>query len=86
MRQFAQFFHHSTGYVAGTIPPRFDGPKTLIEACGSDSVLPIDGRLGLTSAINLARETARQRGYPAFEIRFGFSFSAGKPATKMLVA
>lgn len=86
MRQFAQFFHHSTGYVPGTIPPRFDGPKTLIEACGSDSVLPLDGRLGLMSAIAQAREVARKRGFPAFEVRFGSTFSTGKPATKLLEA
>lgn len=86
MRQFAQFFHRSTGYVEGSIPPRFDGPKTLIEACGSDSVLPIDGRLGIMSAIDEARRVARQRGFPAFEIRFGSTFSTGRAATKLLEA
>lgn len=86
MRQFAQFFHRSTGYVQGSIPPRFDGPKTLIEACGSDSVLPLDGRLGLMSAIAEARTTALKRGFPAFEIRFGSTYSSGKPATQLLAA
>lgn len=69
--RFAQFFIPSTGYVAGSIPPSFEGPRTPIEACGSDGVMYIDGRHGDGRALAEARETCRRRGF------IGFTMNAG---------
>lgn len=44
MRYWVQFLDYSTGYVPGSIPPRFDGPKTLQDVCGSDGIYMLDGR------------------------------------------
>lgn len=68
---FAQFYHPSTGYVEGSSPPRFDGERKLIEACGSDSIAYLDGRLSLANKKRVAEERARSRGYQAYQIRVG---------------
>lgn len=73
--KFAQFYHESTGYVEGSIPPRFDGPKRLIPAVGSDSVMVLDGRWGLARCIAEARSMARARGYKGFSLHAGPSFA-----------
>ena len=74
--RFAQFWKPSTGYVAGSIPPRFEAEAVRpIEACGSDGVLPIDGRLSLANAASLARDMCKRRGFIGFTIEQGASFS-----------
>ena len=73
--RFAVFFHASTGYVAGSFPLRFDGPKLPIEACGSDSVLPFDGRYGMDRCCQEAREVCRKRGFLGFAIEVGPRYS-----------
>lgn len=72
--RFAQFWTMSTGYIHGTIPPQFGTPSP-IEACGSDAVLIIDGRLSLHNATTIAAKVAKERGYTGFSIRQGESFS-----------
>jgi hypothetical protein len=42
--------------------------KYPITACGSDSVIPIDGRLSLRSMIEQARELTKKRGGVGFSI------------------
>lgn len=73
---FAQFWHNSTGYVAGTIPPQYSPQAVkLIEACGSDSVAIIDGRLGAFRREEEARAICKKRGFLGFSIHAGESFS-----------
>ena len=72
--RFAQFWTMSTGYIPGTIPPEFGTPSP-IEACGSNAVLVIDGRLSLHNAIVVAAKVAKERGYTGFSIHKGESFS-----------
>ena len=71
--RFAQFFTMSTGYIPGTIPPQFGAPKP-IEACGSNGVLIIDGRLSLHNSTTIADKVAKERGYIGFSIHQGGNF------------
>ena len=69
VRKFAQFYHLSTGYISGTIPPKFDEAHKLpISACGSDSIYFFDGRMSLEDCAALARTVCKQRGYIGFTI------------------
>lgn len=68
MKRYAKFFQLSTGYVEGSTPPRFNGPREPVPACGSDSVAYIDGRYGMARAVTEARETCKARGYIGFTI------------------
>lgn len=75
--RFAQFWTMSTGYMPGTIPPQFGTPKP-IEACGSNGVLIIDGRLSLHNATTIAAKVARERGYIGYAIHQGESFTRSR--------
>jgi hypothetical protein len=72
--KFAQFFHLSTGYVPGSIPPAFDAAlKKPIPACGSDGILYLDGRWSLRKQVEKSREVCRQRGFLGFTLHAGES-------------
>ena len=48
MQVYVQFYQNSTGYIAGSIPPRFsDEHIRPIEMCGSDGVFILDARNSL---------------------------------------
>lgn len=50
--KYVQFYQKSTGYIAGSIPPRFsDANIKPIEMCGSDGVYILDGRNNLDNMI-----------------------------------
>lgn len=68
--QFAEFYHPSTGWNGKD----YNGPVTLIPACGSDSVLPLDGRWRVGRCVNAARKVCIARGYHGFTLNSG-SFS-----------
>lgn len=71
---FAQFFHLSTGYISGSIPPAFDASaRKPIPACGSDGLIYLDGRHGLPRQAAQAREVCRQRGFIGFTLHTGES-------------
>ena len=65
--KYAQFFQLSSG-SSNEIPPR-QVPRYPIEACGSDSVLILDGRHSLLRMHEVARERAKRYGFIGFEIR-----------------
>ncbi len=67
--RFAQFYRPSTGWNGRD----YTGPVTLIPACGSDSILYIDGRFSDATAKRLARETCEKRGFNAFTLHAGAS-------------
>jgi hypothetical protein len=74
--QFAQFYHDSTGYVAGSIPPRFSPEHVKpIPACGSDSVAVLDGRFGMARCVAEARRICKARGFTGFTIERGARFT-----------
>lgn len=68
---YAEFYHYSTGYIPGSVPPRFDGPKRLIPACGDRSVIILDGRERSDSHHRYAREEAIKRGYQGYTLNKG---------------
>ena len=72
MKLFAFFYHNSTGYVTGSIPPAFH-PSHIrpIPATGSDSVLYLDARLNLSNAASIAREICKKRGFIGFTLNRG---------------
>jgi hypothetical protein len=73
---FIQFFHMSTGYVQGSIPPRFDNAmRTPIEATGDRSVIVLDGRESASTHHNIARVEGAKRGFIGYKICKGSSFS-----------
>ena len=72
---FAQFYQLSTGYVPGSIPPRFDDAyKRLIEACGDRAVIVLDARHSNATNDNIARAECENRGYIGYQIFRGESF------------
>lgn len=77
--RFAQFYKLSTGYIAGSIPPRFSPDNVKpIEALGSDGVLIIDGRLTLDNARAVAAERCKARGFIGYSIHHGETFSRSR--------
>lgn len=72
--QFATFFKYGAGHVPGSNPPKFNGPKRLIPALGSDGVLPLDGRWGLIRCADEARKECKRRGFAGFTIERGRNF------------
>jgi len=74
---FAEFYHLSTGYPSYTakdIKP--------IPACGSDSVLVIDGRLSRDNMHYAAIERCISRGYIGYTLNSGESFTRGREFAK----
>lgn len=72
MSVWARFWQPSTGYVEGSIPPRFDKAAVKpIECCGSDGIVRLDGRMTIGCAANVARDVCKQRE------RIGFTLIAG---------
>jgi hypothetical protein len=50
--KYVQLYHNSTGYIAGSVPPRFSPDHVKpIELLGSDGILLLDGRYGLDRMI-----------------------------------
>jgi len=69
---FIQFYHLSTGYVQGTIPPVFKkSARVPIPACGSDSIYFCDGRHSMRSRVRIAREICKDRKFVGFTIEQG---------------
>ncbi len=83
---FAKFFHNSTGYVEGSIPPIFK-PENVkpVEVCGSDGFFYLDGRLNLNNAIKKATEVCKQRKFKGFTIHKGKSVLDERPLTKLIL-
>ena len=75
--RFAQFYHWSSGWNGKD----FSGPVKLVEACGSDSVLHLDGRWALHTCRGEAARVARQRGYEAYRIMSGPRYSDARALT-----
>lgn len=80
-----QFFHLSTGYIPGSIPPEFkDENKKLIPVCGSDGHFYPDGRFSLSRVKDLAAKECKQRGFLAFQVERGASILNSKPITPII--
>ena len=82
MKYYTEFYHLSTGYVEGTIPPVYkEENKKLIPAVGSDSVMILDGRNCLYNMCEQSKERMEQlnknlnKGYKGFKIHRADSFT-----------
>ena len=75
MKTFAQFYTLSTGYSE---------PVKLIEACGSDSVYQLDGRLSYYNSLEKSKAIAKHRGFKAFKIMKGISFTRCWPISELI--
>lgn len=77
---YAQFYQTSTGYVPGSVPPRFDPAHCApIEACGDRSVVILDARLSNENIGRIARNECAKRGYVGYCIFKGYSFTRSAP-------
>lgn len=82
--RFAQFWHNSTGYIAGSIPPRFSPDHVKpIQACGDRSVIILDARHNVETSAAIARAECRKRGYIGFSLHQGESFTREKMIRNM---
>ena len=75
---YAEFYNLSTGWPSYT-----ERDIKPIPACGSDSVLILDGRLSLHNMINEAQRVIKMRGnkHCGFTINKGESFSRSRAIT-----
>lgn len=72
MKYWAIFYQLSTGYVAGSIPPRFEeSAKYPIEACGDRAVLRLDGRLSPDKFHDIAADWAKRHGFVGYSLQRG---------------
>ena len=79
MKKYVQFWTESTGYVAGSVPPRFEKQAVRpIEACGDGAVVRLDGRESDATALPFCRTECRRRGYIGFTIIAGESLLLAK--------
>lgn len=63
MKNYIQFKCLSTGYVDGSIPPKFSKECVKPSNClGSDGRVRLDGRLSLDSMISEGVRLCRERG------------------------
>ena len=77
MKYHTHFFHLSTGYIPGTIPPVFSpDAKRLIPVCGSDGI-------AFTGSKSEAARLCAERGFSAFQIMSGPIRSA-RPVTEIV--
>lgn len=79
---YVQFYTMSTGYIAGTIPPKFGAPE-LIAACGDRSVIVLDGRNSKAAMGDIAARECEKRGYRAWRIFKGDTFTRSAPVSQL---
>jgi hypothetical protein len=74
MKSYIQFLTLSTGYIPGTIPPRFDDShKKPIEMLGSFGIFQVDGRWNSATVHAVAREQAKSRRAIGYKICHGLT-------------
>ena len=79
MKKYVQFWTESTGYVAGSMPPRFEASSVRpIEACGDRAVIRLDGRESVATALPFCRTECRKRGYIGFTVIAGESLLSAR--------
>lgn len=70
---YAQFFQ-----------PSATNKETLIEACGDRSVIILDGRNSKATHNDLARTEAVKRGYSAYQLMSGATFTRSAPIGQII--
>lgn len=80
--RFAQFYKKSTGYVPGSIPPKFDSAYVQpIAATGDRGVVIIDKRIRAKSACKIAAAECEKLGFIGWRMFEGSSFSQCRPVS-----
>lgn len=80
--RFVQFYQRSTGYVPGSIPPKFDPAQVQpIAATGDRGVMIIDQRIRAKSAGEIAATECKNRGFIGWRMFEGSSFSQCRPVS-----
>lgn len=72
--RFAQFYHRSTGWNGRDCT----GPREAIPKCGSDSVLPFDGRWGMARCLEAARVACHTYGHVGFTVEEGETYTRSR--------
>lgn len=70
---FAQFFHKAVT------------SDELIPACGDRSVIVIDGRVVSATKDDIAKTTCKRRGYLAYQLCRGSSFTRSAPIGEIVI-
>ena len=71
---WAQFWTESTGYVVGSVPPRFEKSAVRpVEACGDRACVRLDARQSKDLNAGIARAECIKRGYLGFTLIRGES-------------
>lgn len=79
---YIQFFNLSTGYVPGSVPPRFDDAyKTLQPACGDRAVIRVDGRTTAANVAWLAVGECTARGFAGYQVMRGSCLRDAQPVS-----
>jgi hypothetical protein len=74
MKSYIQFLTLSTGYVPGSMPPRFDDSrKKPIEMLGSDGIFQVDGRWNSGTVHAVALEQAKKRRAIGYKLCHGLT-------------
>lgn len=71
---FATFFQKSAWPV---------GSSELVEACGDRATIVLDGRESQSAHERIAREECQKRGYVAWQLHKGDSFTRANPITRI---
>lgn len=80
MPTFAEFYHNSTGYIEGTIPPEFSPEHVKpIPACGDRAIVWLDGRMSHLSLHETAMKTCEERGFIGYKLIRGESLLRTQP-------
>jgi len=86
MSKYIQFYGMSTGYVPGSIPPKFsEAHKKPIELCGSDSIFPIDGRFCDATVHQVAKEQALKRRAIGYKITHGLTVNGWQRESRLFL-
>lgn len=86
MKSYIQFLTLSTGYVPGSIPPRFDDSfKKPIEMLGSDGVFQVDGRWNSVTVHTVAREQAKNRRAIGYKLCHGLTCNGWQSESRVFL-
>lgn len=80
MKTYIQFYTMSTGYIEGTVPPKFS-KQIAIEATGDRSVIQVDGRLAQSKVVSIAMDECKARGFVGYKVLKGNKLSDAKPVS-----
>lgn len=84
MATYIQLYTMSTGYIEGTIPPKFGSPKP-IPACGDRGVIKVDGRLKERRIVEIALQACRESEFIGYQVLKGDSLLQATPISQVFI-